>query len=68
VSITVYSIEDLMPILRMTQRAIRKLIHNGDLLGRKVGRNYLVTESALTDYLETPEDDTEVNSTANGGY
>ncbi len=52
---TVYTIPDLVPILKMKTRAIRRLLTDGDLQGRLVGRQWLVTEGSVKRFLETPE-------------
>jgi excisionase family DNA binding protein len=51
-----YTIPELVPILRIKKRAIRKLVSTGKLAGRLVGRQILVTEEALRHYLKTPDD------------
>ncbi len=50
--VTVYTIPELMPILRMKKRAIRKLLIAGVLRGRFVGRQWLVTEESLRGFLD----------------
>ena len=42
-----FTVPELVPILHLKQRAIRKLIADGQLRGRLVGRQYLTTEAAL---------------------
>ncbi len=54
-SITVYTIEELMPILHLKKRAVRNLITRGYLRGRLVGRQWLVTEDAVKLDLKSPE-------------
>jgi excisionase family DNA binding protein len=58
-SMTVYTIPELIPILRLKKRAIRKLIAEGELPARLIGRQWLVREEDLKmfldPFLETPE-------------
>ncbi len=49
---TVYTIEELVPILRMKKRAIRRLISEGELPARFVGRRWLVREEELKLFLD----------------
>lgn len=50
-----FTIPELVPILRLKKRAIRKLVSNGDLSGRLVGRQILVSEEALKRFLKAPD-------------
>jgi excisionase family DNA binding protein len=58
-AVTVYTIPELIPVLRMKKRAIRKLIAEGELPARLVGRQWLVREEDLKmfldPFLETPD-------------
>jgi hypothetical protein len=54
-SVTAYTIPDLIPILRMKSRAIRQLLTDGKLQGRIVGRQWLVPEESIKRFLETPQ-------------
>ncbi len=65
-SMKLYTLPELEPVLRLKKRVIRKLIRNGDLWARMVGRQYLVTEKSLSDYLEEPIFDGNGNGTAKG--
>jgi excisionase family DNA binding protein len=51
-----YTIEELQPILRLKKRAIRKIIAEGELPARMIGRQWLVREEdlkmALDPYLD----------------
>jgi hypothetical protein len=40
-------VEDLIPILQLSKKAVRAYIAQGKPRGRKVGKKYLVTEEAL---------------------
>lgn len=46
-----YTVDELVPILRMKPRAIRRLIATDQLFGRMVGRQFLVTQTSLKGYL-----------------
>ncbi len=63
VFLTLYTIPELIPFLRLKPRAIRKLIASVALLGRLVGRQWLVTEEDLRAFLECEEsvDETELH-------
>ncbi len=47
-----YTINELAPILRLKPRAIRRLINSGQLQARLVGRQFLVSEALLREFLE----------------
>lgn len=53
-TMTVYRIPDLVPILKMKPRAIRKLFTEGQVRGRLVGRQVLTTEDSLKRFLGEP--------------
>ncbi len=65
-SIAVYTIPELMPLLRLKKRAIRKLISTGKLSGRLVGKQWLVTEQALNAFLNSPDGTLSKPCAANG--
>jgi hypothetical protein len=46
-----YTVNDLVPILHMKPRAIRRLIATDQLFGRMVGRQFLVTQTSLKEFL-----------------
>ncbi len=47
-----FTINELEPILRLKPRAIRRLINHGQLQARLVGRQFLVSEALLRQFLE----------------
>ncbi len=51
---TTYTVEELVPVLRMSKRAIRKLFTSGRLRGLWVGRQYLTTEECVRLFLGEP--------------
>ena len=59
-----YSIEDLVPILKLHPKTILRFIHEGKIQARKVGRAWMVQEDALKHYLQG--DATNTNNTAPG--
>lgn len=50
----VYTVPELSALLRVSELTIRRKILSGQLQGRKTGRQYLVTESSLNEYLNRP--------------
>jgi len=51
----IYTVEDLIPILQVSRKAVRRYLARGKLRGRKVGKKWLVTEEALRRFLESPD-------------
>ena len=47
-----YSIEDLVPILKLHSKTILRFIHEGKIRARKVGRTWMVQQDALDYYLQ----------------
>ena len=47
-----YSIEDLVPILKLHSKTILRFIHEGKIRARKVGRTWMVQQDALDFYLQ----------------
>ncbi len=50
----IYTVEDLIPILQVSRKAVRAYIAEGKLRGRKVGKRWLVTEESLRKFLNSP--------------
>jgi excisionase family DNA binding protein len=48
----VYKLQDLVDILGVSVRTLRKYIKRGELRAVKIGRNYLVRPQDLDDFLE----------------
>ena len=47
----VYTVEELIPLLRISKKGIRTFLAQGKLKGRKVGKRWLVSEEALREFL-----------------
>jgi excisionase family DNA binding protein len=47
-----YTVADLETLLKIKKRSIRKFLINGELGGRFVGRQWIVTEDSLKAFLE----------------
>ena len=54
--LTLYSVDDLHEMLGISKMTIRAYLREGRLKGRKVGVSWFVTESAIRDYFEEPEE------------
>ncbi len=50
--ITVYTVDELAEMLKVTQQTLRGYIRTGKLRGQKVAGEWLVTAEALRDFLE----------------
>ena len=48
----VYKLQDLVDILGVSVRTLREYIKRGELRAVKIGRNYLVRQQDLDDFLE----------------
>jgi len=49
-----YDLAELSRRLHVSDRTLRRYIHEGKLQASKLGLKYYVTESALNEYLHTP--------------
>ena len=64
--IKIYTLEDVMDILKVTKRTLYNYIKNGDLKAVKIGKYWKVSEEALRDFTEkgttaTKTDDEKLN-------
>jgi len=50
-----YTVDELIPLLKMKKRAIRELLTRGKLRGRIVGRHWLVTEESVKVFLRSAD-------------
>ena len=50
-NIVVYTVADLSKLLNTTPQTVRKYINEGKIKGRKVGRQWLVEEEAVKEFL-----------------
>ncbi|MCK8828140.1 helix-turn-helix domain-containing protein [Natroniella acetigena] len=58
----VYSVKEVAEILKITDVTVRKLLNKGELKGKKVARQWRVTENQLRDYLEGDDELEETQS------
>ena len=58
-----YTVADLETLLKIKKRAIRRLLAGGELRGRFVGRQWIVTEDSLKSFLELRCNPEELQST-----
>jgi hypothetical protein len=49
------TVPDLIPILKVKKRAVRRFLAEGRLKGRMIGHQWVVSENALRQFLESPE-------------
>ena len=61
-----YTVDELVPVLKMKKRAVRQLLTDGKIPGRLVGRQWLVTDEAVRVFLRSPE--TIPSDSQNRGY
>jgi len=55
-SLTLYSVDDLHELLGMSKMTIRAYLREGKLKGKKLGVQWYVTEEAIRDYFEEPNE------------
>lgn len=55
--IKVYTTEEALEVLKVTQRTLYRYIKAGQLKAIKLGREYRITEDALKDFLERGTED-----------
>lgn len=48
-----YSVGETAPVLAICSQKVRELIHEGKLEASKIGRRYVVTESAIRNFVTT---------------
>jgi hypothetical protein len=61
-NVKIYDVEELIPMLRLSRKAIRGYIAEGRLIGRKVGKRWLVSEDALKIFLLNGEERPSISS------
>jgi excisionase family DNA binding protein len=49
--IKVYTVPELVKLLKLTPQSVRKYLVEGKLKGRKVGTKWLVTDEAVREFL-----------------
>lgn len=50
-SIMIYKPEELMPLLRVSRNTIYELLRSGQIRSVKVGKRYLIPQSAVNEFL-----------------
>lgn len=55
--IKVYTTEEALEVLKVTQRTLYRYIKAGQIKAIKLGREYRITEEALKDFLERGTED-----------
>ena len=50
-NLVVYTVADLSKLLNTTPQTVRRYINEGKIKGRKVGRQWLVNEEAVKEFL-----------------
>lgn len=50
-NIVVYTVADLSKLLNTTPQTVRRYINEGKIKGRKIGRQWLVDEEAVKEFL-----------------
>lgn len=55
-SLTLYSVDDLHELLGMSKMTIRAYLREGKLKGKKLGVQWYITEEAIRNYFDEPED------------
>ncbi|MEX0608195.1 MAG: helix-turn-helix domain-containing protein [Balneolaceae bacterium] len=61
--ITLYSIDDLHEMLEISKMTLRSYLREGRIRGRKLGVNWYVTEEAIREYFDEPQDLSSVKKT-----
>lgn len=55
-SLTLYSVDDLHELLGLSKMTIRAYFREGKLRGKKLGVQWYITEEAIREYFDEPED------------
>ena len=64
-ALVAYNLEETAAMLKIHEKTVRDYIKRGDLLARKVGKRYYITQLALEKYITPQELQTETR--INGG-
>ena len=65
-ALVAYNLEETAAMLKIHEKTVRDYIKRGDLLARKVGKRYYITQKALETYL-TPQELQIEEPQTNGG-
>jgi putative molybdopterin biosynthesis protein len=49
---TMYTVEEIAKMLKVSTETIRKLIARGEIKAKRIGKQYRVTQEALDEYLD----------------
>ncbi|HKL16281.1 MAG TPA: helix-turn-helix domain-containing protein [Balneolaceae bacterium] len=55
-SLTLYSVDDLHELLGLSKMTIRAYFRDGKLKGKKLGVQWYITEEAIREYFDEPEE------------
>lgn len=55
-SLTLYSVDDLHELLGLSKMTIRAYFREGKLKGKKLGVQWYITEDAIRDYFDEPDE------------
>lgn len=55
-NLVVYTVRDLSELLNTTPQTVRKYINTGRIKGKKIGRQWLVDEEAVKEFLNSEDD------------
>jgi len=50
-----YNVEEVSEKLGLAERTVRKLLRQGEIKGRKLGKRWYVTDKWLQEYFSVPE-------------
>jgi len=64
-ALVAYTLQETAEMLQINEKTVRDYIKRGDLLARKVGKRYYITQKALETYITPQELQTETRT--NGG-
>jgi len=56
----IYDVPQLAKMLRVCQRTVRTYLNEGKIIGRMVGKRWLVSEDSLKQFFMQEEDSTDV--------
>lgn len=57
-NLTLYSVDDLHELLGISKLTLRTYLREGKLRGRKLGVSWYVTEEAIREYFDEPQEET----------
>ena len=60
----VFTIQEIMELLDVSEITIRRYYKNGKLKGQQVGNHFYITETALKEFLESKHTPKQKNTTA----